>query len=440
MGFVFYFYFMKPSIEKLYKAYLKNPIISTDTRNIQKDSLFFALKGENFNGNLFALEALEKGASLAVVDEWENEFDNRVFQVGNVLQTLQDLACYHRRRLGLKIIGITGSNGKTTTKELIQAVLSKKFMSYATQGNLNNHIGVPLTLLSLKKEHDMAVIEMGANHIGEIKMLCDIALPDYGIITNIGKAHLEGFGSFEGVIKAKTELYSFLRRKRGIVFMNQDNKILVEQSHGIDVITYGTKDEVNCKGGLINDFPYLELSCELNGKSLALKSKLIGRYNFENILAAVCIGNYFHVSYSDIQGAIESYQPTNNRSQIIQTKNNTLILDAYNANPSSMKVAIENFAAGNFENKFLILGDMAELGKDSFDEHIAVLKLLKSLGLNNVILSGPEYAKANQTFEFQTALDNKQLEELILQKQFQNMTILIKGSRRMQLEKITYLL
>ncbi|MEZ5197196.1 MAG: UDP-N-acetylmuramoyl-tripeptide--D-alanyl-D-alanine ligase [Bacteroidales bacterium] len=431
---------MKPAIDTLYKVFLKNPRISTDSRNVPNESIFFALKGDNFNGNHFALVALEKGAVLAVVDEIISGGNDKILRVDNVLETLQELARLHRISLGLKVIGITGTNGKTTTKELIQSVLKKEYNSLATSGNLNNHLGVPLTLLSLSSDHDIAVVEMGANHVGEIATLCEIARPDFGIITNIGKAHLEGFGSFEGVIRAKTELYEFIRKTGGKVFINADNKLLVKKAVNIDSISYGMSENLYCKGEFINDFPFLELNCALEGISVPVQSRLMGRYNFENILAAVCIGNYFHISHSDIQEAIETYQPTNNRSQIIHTKNNTLILDAYNANPSSMKAAIENFAACNFENKSLVLGDMAELGKDSFNEHTAVLKLLKSLKLHNVILVGTEYARANLPFEFQTVTDHKQLEELILQKQFRNMTILIKGSRRMQLEKITHLL
>lgn len=431
---------MKPPIDKLYKAYLKHPQITTDSRMIPKGSIFFALKGENFNGNKFAMEALEKGAAIAVVDEWDSGVNDCILQVGNVLETLQELAKHHRKKLGLKVIGITGTNGKTTTKELIQSVLKKEYNSLATFGNLNNHIGVPLTLLSLKREHDIAVVEMGANHVGEIATLCNIALPDYGIITNIGKAHLEGFGSIEGVIQAKTELYSFIRKTGGKIFINADNDLLIEHADGIESLSYGENEESDCRGELLSSFPFLELNCILEGISVPVDSKLTGRYNFENILAAVCIGNYFHVSHSDIQEAIALYQPTNNRSQIIQTKSNTLILDAYNANPSSMKAAIENFASGNFENKSLILGDMAELGNDSQEEHIAVLELLRSKDLNNVILLGSEYAMANKSFKFVTAKDKEQLKELIRKKQFQNSTILIKGSRRMQLEEITHLL
>ncbi|MCD4731975.1 MAG: UDP-N-acetylmuramoyl-tripeptide--D-alanyl-D-alanine ligase [Bacteroidales bacterium] len=431
---------MESTIERLYKTYLKYPQVTTDSRKIPKDSIFFALKGEHFNGNEFALEALNKGANLAVVDELVPDSDDRIVYVNNVLETLQALAHYHRNQLSIKVIGITGTNGKTTTKELIQCVLTRKYKSFATHGNLNNHIGVPLTILSLTKAHDFAVVEMGANHIGEIAQLCDIASPDYGIITNIGKAHLDGFGGLDGVIKAKTELYSFIRKLAGKIFVNKDNELLIKNANGIDPITYGENEAVDCKGELIGDFPFLELKCTMEGKSVQVKSQLVGRYNFENILAAVCIGNYFNVAPSDIQEAIESYQPTNNRSQIVKTFSNTIILDAYNANPSSMKAALENFALGNFKNKVLILGDMAELGVESHAEHILILELIKSRALNNVILIGPEFEKANQSFGFSALKDKDQLEDFLKEMNFQNATILIKGSRNMQLEQITPML
>ena len=431
---------MESMIESLYKRFLRYPVVTTDSRNIPVNSIFFALKGENFNGNKFALEALTKGATFAIVDEIIPGSDDRVIQVDNVLKTLQNLANFHRKQLGLKVIGITGTNGKTTTKELIQCVLKKKYNSFATFGNLNNHIGVPLTLLSLTKEHDFAVVEMGANHIGEIAELCSIILPDFGIITNIGKAHLEGFGSFEGVIKAKTELYNYIRSSRGKIFVNSDNKLLIKYAQEIEAITYGVNEPVECFGEMIKDFPFVELKCIMKGSSIKIKSQLTGKYNFENILAAVCIGHFFNVAFSDIQEAIESYKPTNNRSQIIYTENNTIILDAYNANPSSMQAAIENFASGDFKNKVLIFGDMAELGVESQSEHLIILELIKSKALSNAILIGPEFVRANQSFGFSTADDMDQLKEILKKNHFQNGTILIKGSRRMQLEQITPLL
>ena len=431
---------MERIIDRLYKSYLKHPQVTTDSRHIPEGSVFFALKGEYFNGNEFAMEALSKGAILAVVDEMISGSDKRIIRVNNVLNTLQALASYHRSQLGLKVIGITGTNGKTTTKELIQAVLKKKYRTLATFGNLNNHIGVPLTLLSMTKEHDFAVVEMGANHIGEIARLCTIASPDYGIITNIGKAHLEGFGGFEGVIKAKTELYDFIHKSGGEIFINADNELLTSHAVGIKSITYGENEQVDCRGELIGDFPFLDLKCTMKSRSVIIKSQLTGRYNFENIVASVCIGNYFNVPLSEIKDAIESYKPANNRSQIVHTSGNTLILDAYNANPSSMKAAIENFASGKFKNKVMILGDMAELGVDSQAEHISILELIKSLALNNVILTGPEFAEANQSFGFDVTGDMDQLKALLNKVHLHNSTILIKGSRKMQLEQIINLL
>ena len=431
---------MKSMIEKLYDLFLKYPKVTTDSRNIPKDSIFFALKGVNFNGNNFAREALVKGAALAVVDEEVATTDDRVLLVNNVLEKLQNLATYHRKQLDLKVIGITGTNGKTTTKELIQAVLKEKYNSFSTKGNFNNHIGVPLTLLSLTSDHEIAVIEMGANHIGEIEQLCKIAMPDYGIITNIGKAHLEGFGSFEGVIKTKTELYNYIRNTGGTIFINIDNQLLVDHSEGLNSKTYGENEPAECRGEITTDFPFLQLKCTTKEKVFAVNSQLIGRYNFENILAALCIGNYFKVSSSDMQEAIESYKPTNNRSQIIKTKLNTLFLDAYNANPSSMNAAIENFATANFEKKVLILGDMAELGVESSNEHHSILEFIKSKNFGNVILVGPEFKKANQSFEFMAINDKDQLEAVLKEMKFANATILIKGSRKMELEKITHLL
>jgi len=431
---------MESTIKRIYEVYLKCPQVTTDSRNIPQNSIFFALKGENFNGNIFAVEALKKGAVLAVVDEVVSGYDDQIVLVDSVLETLQNLAKHHRIQLGIKVIGITGTNGKTTTKELIQCVLKKKYNSFATYGNLNNHIGVPLTLLSLTNDHEIAVVEMGANHIGEIAELCNIASPDFGIVTNVGKAHLEGFGSFEGVIKAKTELYSFIRNTGGMIFVNNENEILIQHAEGIDIIMYGIKKPTNCYGEHISDFPFVDIRCTIDYTSFNIKSKLVGGYNFENLLAAVCIGNYFGVGISDIQDAIESYQPTNNRSQIINTTKNTLILDAYNANPSSMKAAIGNFVMGGFKNKVLLLGDMAELGVESSQEHSSILKFIKSSNFNDVILIGPEFFEANKSFGYSAMKDKEQLEDLLKELNLKNATLLIKGSRKMQLEQITYLL
>jgi len=430
---------MMEKITQLYKIFKENPKVTTDSRTIVPGSIFFAIKGETFNGNKFAMESLRKGAILAVVDQDFHEDDNRLFRVKNVLKTLQELATFHRQKLGLKILAITGSNGKTTTKELIQRVLLKKFKSHATEGNLNNHIGVPLTLLSLTTDHQIAVIEMGANHPGEIAVLSEIAQPDYGIITNVGKAHLEGFGSFEGVVKAKTELYSYLRKSNGKVFINSDNDRLLKAAQGISSYSYGSMN-ADCVGKIIGIHPYIALECDINGQTIPIQTKLIGKYNFENVMAAVGIGSYFKISPVDIKEAIESYEPSNNRSQIIQTPNNTVILDAYNANPSSMVAAVENFAESNFTNKVLILGDMAELGIDSEKEHLGLIESLQYANIQETILVGPIFHKVSKN-KFFTSFDSiDHLAEHIKTHPLKNCTILLKASRKMQLEKIVNLL
>jgi UDP-N-acetylmuramoyl-tripeptide--D-alanyl-D-alanine ligase len=427
-------YAMKETIKRLYEIYKKHPLITTDSRSVIHGSIFFAIKGDNFNGNEFAIQALNNGAVLAVVDQDLPGKENRLFRVEDVLKTLQDLANYHRQVLGIKLLAITGTNGKTTTKELIQKVLQKKFKSLATKGNLNNHIGVPLTILSLTAEHDFAIIEMGANHQGEIAALCEIAMPDFGIITNVGKAHLEGFGSFEGVVKTKTELYSYIKKGNGTLFLNQDNNILKNAAAGMNCFTYGT-NSADCIGKITGKNPYLEIECDIHNQTLLVQSKLIGSYNFENIMAAICIGNYFKVPLKEIKEAIESYEPSNNRSQISVTINNTLILDAYNANPSSMKAAIENFAESDFKNKSLILGDMAELGSESKKEHAALIELLTNPSFKNVFLVGDNFHEVNNKgFKSFSSIEDF----IIYLKLYpiKDCTILLKASRKMQLERI----
>jgi UDP-N-acetylmuramoyl-tripeptide--D-alanyl-D-alanine ligase len=414
-------------IEELYRLFIQNYLIDTDTRNIRKGSIFFALKGDSFNGNTFAEEALNKGASFAVIDEPKYKNHPNIILVTNVLKTLQKLAQHHRNILDIPIISITGSNGKTTTKELINCVLSKKYITTATIGNLNNHIGVPLTLLSIKPTTEIGIIEMGANHIKEIEFLCNIAKPNFGLITNFGKAHLEGFGSVEGVIKGKSELYNFLKNANGIAFINSDDPLQLKQSRGINKIAFDN-----------NKIKYLEanpfVKVEFNNTSV--ESKLIGKYNYNNIAAAIAIGNYFKVPDNDIKDAIENYEPTNNRSQII-TKGNGLkiILDAYNANPSSMKVALENFSELNDKNKIVFLGDMFELGKDSSKEHQQIADFATSLNFDKLILIGKAFSVINAKnaltytcFEDFKA-SNKDLN-------LKNASLLIKGSRGMALERI----
>ena len=412
-------------IANLYKLYCQHFLVDTDTRNIRKNTLFFALKGDNFNGNSFAEEALKLGASFAIVDEEAYETKENIILVNNVLETLQQLANYHRRHLKIPIIGLTGSNGKTTTKELIHVVLNKKHNTQATKGNLNNHIGVPLTLLSMTDKTELGVVEMGANHLKEIALLCAISEPDFGYITNFGKAHLEGFGGMEGVIKGKSELYTFLKENNKTVFVNPDDKIQVEKTQEINTINFKVEalrfSEAN---------PFVKLSYNNN----TIQSNLIGAYNYSNIAAAITIGAYFKVSDEAIKEAIESYVPKNNRSQIIETKNNKIILDAYNANPSSMKVALENFAAINAETKVVILGDMFELGDESLQEHQAIVDLAISLNFETTFFVGENFNQIKtDAHQFKTY---ELLEDYIKKNPLENQSILIKGSRGMRLERV----
>ena len=424
------------SIEKIYELFLASGSISTDSRRIEKGSLFFALKGENFNGNKFAEDSVQKGASYAIIDEKQYQTSARTILVDNVLQCLQDLALFHRRKLGIPILGITGTNGKTTTKELIAAVLSKKYKVTYTQGNLNNHIGVPLTLLCMNKDTEFGVVEMGANHPGEIETLCKIADPDFGIITNIGKAHLEGFGSFEGVIKTKGELYKYLKHKQGTVFYNHDNPILEEIGKSLPHrISYGKRD-ADFNGEPVQSPPYIHVKATFPKGVLYLNSKLIGAYNFENILAAACIGNHFGVDPIKIQEAIKEYTPSNNRSQLIQKGDLKIIMDAYNANPTSMGASINSFSETKNVTPYLILGDMLELGEYSKEEHQSILELLKEKNFQNVFLVGKEFSDANQNFNFSAFKNVGELCQFLETNPIKNGTLLIKGSRGIQLEKV----
>ena len=422
-------------LSKIYSLFGEYPIVVTDTRKIVPDSIFFALKGANFNGNKFAQLAIENGCRYAVVDEKEYAIDNRFILVEDVLTTLQDLAREHRRKLEIPILAITGTNGKTTTKELVNEVLKCKFKTYATQGNLNNHIGVPITLLSMNEETEFGVVEMGANHPEEIKFLCEIAEPDYGIITNVGKAHLEGFGSFEGVKKTKKELYDFLQ-KDGKVFVNRDNPHLMEMLNKQELITYGNSDEAYSKARFLQAEPYLVLELRSPVGKLYVKTKLIGAYNFENALAAVTVGRYFNIKEVDIKAALEDYIPSNNRSQLKKTEKNVLFLDAYNANPTSMSVAINNFADLSMKNKLLILGDMLELGEDSAKEHSDLLSLLEEKGLKNVYLVGQIFSEINTSDQFQTFLKTEDLLQKLDAEEVKDHYILIKGSRGVKLEQV----
>ena len=355
----------------IYEHFRKANKVSTDSRNVEPDAVFFALKGERFDGNDFALEVAEKGvASLVVADRKSLPDHPRIIKVQDALLTLQGLALYHRLVLGFKVIGITGTNGKTTTKELVAATLGKKYNVIYTQGNYNNHLGVPLTLLRATEDTQIAVVEMGANHPGEIKKLCQIADPNYGLITNIGKAHLEGFGSFQGVVNTKNELYQYLKENNGKVFVNKDNELLMGLSEGLDRYTYG-KEEADT---LVNPYksnngPYLSVQNHFTG---VIDTHLLGDYNFENVAAAVAVGQYFEVSNTDIRLALQEYVPTNSRSQVIKGKN-LIVMDAYNANPTSMNASVRNFRNICGENPLLILGDMRELGEASETEHKVIL-------------------------------------------------------------------
>jgi UDP-N-acetylmuramoyl-tripeptide--D-alanyl-D-alanine ligase len=422
--------------QQLYELFLQHRVVTTDTRNIPLGSIFFALKGDHFNGNDFAEEALRKEASIAVVDEPVSGRNNQIVRVENVLESLQQLAAFHRGQLGIPILAITGTNGKTTTKELIAAVLSKKFKVSFTQGNLNNHIGVPLTLLSMTRQTEFGIVEMGANHQGEIKTLCEIAQPNFGLVTNMGKAHLEGFGSFEGVVRTKSEMYDYLRRNNGKCFVNADNPILVKQAEGLEQITYGNSTNYFLSGEIASRQFTLTVKALFPKGWLYLNSQLIGDYNFENLLAAACVGKYFEVDSLLIQDAITGYAPSNNRSQLIRKEKNLIVMDAYNANPSSMKLAIQNFAELSHDNKCLILGDMLELGEASKEEHQKIVDLIDSLNFSDVFLVGPCFGLTNSRHT-KKEFDNAELLTNYLKTQpIENKLILIKGSRGIKLEKV----
>ena len=416
-------------ISELYKIYKSKSSICTDTRKIKKGGLFFALKGENFNGNLFAAKAISDGCSFAIIDEKKIATNDKFILVKNVLETLQNLARHHRKQLSIPIIGITGTNGKTTSKELIHAVLKSELNSYATKGNLNNHIGVPLSILEITKEHEIAIIEMGANHEKEIEFLCDIAKPTHGVITNIGSAHLEGFKNHQGVINAKNELFNFIKKNNGLLFVNDDDNLLLNLSEKIERITYGNNGF--CKGFITKNTAYLSIKFS----HTEINSQLIGEYQFSNIMLAVCIGNKFNIKDSNIKKAIENYTPKNNRSEILKTKDNLLILDAYNANPSSMKAMITSFSKQDYTNKLCILGDMLELGEYTIKEHSAILDLIDTLNLE-IILIGKEFSKISK----EAFKDRNAFEIFLKSNPIKNKTILLKGSRGIGLEKLQAML
>ena len=387
----------------LYRIFLQSTDVTTDSRHCPAGSLFIALRGESFDGNAFAAQALKDGCTHAVIDNpaYLPEGDARYLLVDDTLKTLQALARHHRRTLGTPILGITGTNGKTTTKELTAAVLSQKYNLHYTQGNLNNHIGVPLTLLNLRPEHQLAVVEMGASHPGDIRELVDIAEPDFGLITNVGRAHLEGFGSFEGVIRTKGELFDFLREKGGAtVFVHDDNPYLKEMAHDLQQMRYGTQAGLYICGRMTGNSPYLALQWKAEGEAEdhSVQTHLIGEYNLPNVLAAIAVGHYFQVPAEQIDQALESYIPHNNRSQLVQTADNVLIVDAYNANPTSMRAAIDNFHKMQAGHKMLILGDMRELGTDSLALHQEIVDHLEACGFEDVVLVGSEFAATRHRY------------------------------------------
>lgn len=430
-------------ISELYNIFLQHPQVTTDSRECPKGSMFFALKGASFNGNEFALKALEQGCAYAVIDEKEYAVagDKRFILVDDCLGALQKLARYHRRQLGTTIIGVTGTNGKTTTKELIAAVLGEKFNVLYTQGNFNNHIGVPKTLLRLTKEHDVAVVEMGANHPGEIRTLVNIVEPDYGIITNVGKAHLAGFGSFEGVIRTKGELYDFLRARQGTVFIHAENEHLMNIAHGLKLIKYGTGSEQDLvvSGAVTGCDPYLNFRWRHNhGEWHDVSTHMIGSYNVFNMLAAACVGVTFGVSEEQVSHALSHYVPSNNRSELEVTAHNKLIIDAYNANPTSMNAALTNFKDMKVSPKMAILGDMKELGAVSREEHQKVADMLRDSGISPVWLVGDEFEHTECTFrKFKNV---EEVKEELRRNRPEGYYILIKGSNSTRLFELPEML
>ncbi len=423
------------SIEELYSIFLEHPNAETDTRKIKPGSIFFALKGPNFNGNTYAEQALKAGASFCVCDEQTDFINENIIYVDDVLTTLQHLAKYHRIQFAIPFVAITGSNGKTTTKELVHEVLSTTFRCYTTKGNLNNHIGIPLTILSVKKDAEIAVIEMGANHLKEIESYCLYAMPTHGLITNCGKAHLEGFGGEDGIKKGKGELYNYISNTEGTVFINNDYDYLKNMSNSVkNKITYGSTNDAGYQGLAKEGEHLLEVEIIKGAAIDTIKTQLAGNYNLPNVMSAVCIGKYFGVADDKIKNALEGYVPTNSRSQIIKRDTNVILLDAYNANPSSMVVAIENFAAMQGKNKIIILGGMMELGAESVKEHENIITLLGNYKWDKVVVAGKDFINLpSSILKFNNA---EEISSWYKQQEFKNATILIKGSRSMAMEKV----
>ncbi len=421
------------NIEELYKIYSEHSSVKTDTRSIEEGDIFFALKGPNFNGNAFAQQAIKKGAAFAVIDEGIYTIPGKTYLVEDSLNALQALAKHHRRQFTIPFIAITGSNGKTTTKELVHAVLSSQYKTYTTEGNLNNHIGVPLTILKIKKDAEFAIIEMGANHQGEIASYCTIALPTYGLITNCGKAHLEGFGGIEGVRKGKGELFQFLRLYNGGAFVMWDYEYLKKMSKGIQTIfKYGTAN-AELTGNINGHDTLLQVQFD-TGFNEPISTQLVGNYNLPNVLAAVAIGKFFHVPDEKIKAAIEDYSPSNSRSQLIEKGSNKIILDAYNANPSSMKLAIENLSKQRSENKILVIGAMAELGVESLQEHQSIIEEINKHSWKNVLLVGGDFCKIEHPYLKLNS--SEEANQWLKENKIRDSLILVKGSRSMKMEKV----
>lgn len=422
-------------IEELYKIFLAHPSVQTDTRKLKKGDLYFALKGPNFNGNAFAQQALDAGAAFVIVDEAVSVDPAKAIVVNDVLTTLQLLAKQHRMQFSIPFIAITGSNGKTTTKELVHEVLSSTYKTYTTEGNLNNHIGIPLTILKVRADAEMAVVEMGANHQKEIESYCKYTLPTHGLITNCGKAHLEGFGGVEGVRKGKGELFDYLRANNGTAFIMQDYDYLQQMSAGIPVvIAYGTTGAAQVTGNNAGSTEFLQVHISKGADTGTIKTHLVGEYNLPNVLAAVTVGKYFKVPDEKIKEALENYIPSNSRSQLIEKDSNKVILDAYNANPTSMKAAIENFAKMEGAKKILMLGAMMELGEESIAEHQSIVTLIGNYPWQNVVLVGGDYSKIEHPYTY--FADALQAKEWLANQHLQNTWILVKGSRSMKMERV----
>ena len=424
------------SIDRLYQIFSNHPSICTDTRKVRKGDIFFALKGDQFNGNHFAIQALDNGAAYAIIDEEMGEpekYRDRLIRTNNALATLQELAAYHRNQFTIPFIAITGSNGKTTTKELMHAVLSEKYKTYTTEGNLNNHIGIPLTILKIKKDAQIAIVEMGANHLEEIAGYCIYSRPTHGLITNVGKAHLEGFGGPEGVMKGKGELFDYLRAYGGSAFVMWDYEYLQRMSKGIgEIFSYGT-NHADITGVTEHASPFLKVRLTKGSSAGSIQTKLTGDYNLPNVLAAVCVGSYFKVDHARIKSGIEEYEPSNSRSQLIQKGSNFIVLDAYNANPSSMKLAIENFVHFPAGDKILLLGGMMELGTDSLAEHQQIIQQIGKNKWKNVALVGGDFLKIPHPY---TSFANaEEAAGWVASQIFDHTAFLVKGSRSMQMEK-----